>query len=117
MFPTSSNCFGTRRCRARICIFAAATAFLLLLLGAVAQSALTNSPAATNVPPQPVEQKSWAFGASIYGYIVPESQDYVQPTITADHGLWHFEARYNYEQLKTGSIWAGCNFGAGKTLE
>ncbi len=50
------------------------------------------------------------------GYFVPGSQDYVQPTFTADRGWLHLEARYNYEGLDTGSAWVGCNLSAGESL-
>lgn len=33
--------------------------------------------------------------------------------VTADHRWLHLEARYNYEDLETGSLWAGYNFHAG----
>jgi hypothetical protein len=45
----------------------------------------------------------WLFSASAHGYIVPDGRDYVQPTLTADHGRLHLEARYDYEELDTGS--------------
>ena len=53
----------------------------------------------------------WAFSASVYTYIVPDQDDYVQPTITADYGAWHFEGRYNYEAQDTASLWAGYSLG------
>src|SRR5437899_1472187 len=84
-----------------------------------AQSETTNAPAPTNSPPPTLEnkeEKSWGFGLSVYGYIVPDSHDYAQPTITADHGMLHLEARYNYEDLKTGSVWVGANFSGGEKL-
>ena len=60
-------------------------------------------------------RRSWNFSASIYGYLVPDDRDYAQPTVTADHGALHFEARYQYEALETGSAWIGYNFaGEGK---
>jgi hypothetical protein len=31
-------------------------------------------------------------------------------------GWLHLEARYNYENLRTGSVWVGYNFSAGKKL-
>lgn len=40
----------------------------------------------------------------------------MQPTFKADHGWLHLEARYNYEDLETGSVWVGYNFSAGKKL-
>src|SRR5215471_15070922 len=61
-------------------------------------------------------EKSWSFGASIYGYFVPDSPDYAEQTITADHHWLHLEARYNYEDLETGSVWLGYNFSGGEKL-
>jgi hypothetical protein len=37
----------------------------------------------------------------------------VQPTVFADRGRLHLEARYNYEDRETGSAWAGYNLSAG----
>ena len=70
-------------------------------------------------PPQALEEaeRKWSFSASAYGYLVPDSRDYVQPTITADRGWLHLEARYNYEDLETGSAWVGYNFSGGKKIE
>jgi hypothetical protein len=53
----------------------------------------------------------------VYGYLVPDSRDYAQPTVTADHDWLHLEARYNYEALNTGSLWAGYNFSGGDKLQ
>jgi hypothetical protein len=74
----------------------------------------------TNEMAAPVAESSsnqWSFLASVYGYIVPESRDYVNPNFSADHGWLHLEARYNYEALETGSLWVGYNFSFGKTVE
>jgi hypothetical protein len=78
----------------------------------------TNAPVATNSPPPAIEEgaKKWSFSASAYTYLVPDSRDYVQPTITADRNWLHLEARYNYEALDTGSAWVGYNFSGGKKL-
>ena len=40
----------------------------------------------------------------------------MQPTIRADRGWLHLEARYNYEALDTGSAWIGYNFSVGEKL-
>lgn len=58
----------------------------------------------------------WSFSAYVYGYIVPDSRDYVNPIFTADRGWLHLEARYNYEALDTGSAWVGYNFSVGDKL-
>jgi len=60
--------------------------------------------------------EQWSFAASLYGYVVPESRDYVNANFTADRRWVHLEARYNYEALETGSLWAGYNFKAGEKL-
>jgi len=65
----------------------------------------------------PLEQSNlWALSASAYAYFVPDSREYVQPTFAADRQNLHLEARYNYENLNTGSAWLGYNFGGGDKL-
>lgn len=49
-------------------------------------------------------------------YFVPHDVDYGDPVFTADHKWLHLEGRYNYENLHTGSVWAGYNFSWGKNL-
>jgi len=73
----------------------------------------------TNSPPEPLAEgstKQWSFTASVYGYLVPESRDYVNPNFTADYDRLHLEARYNYEALETGSLWVGYKFSVGEKL-
>lgn len=62
------------------------------------------------------DEKKWEFSLSAYTYFVPDDHEYVQPTLTADHGALHLEARYNYEALDTGSLFVGCNFSWGEKL-
>ena len=61
--------------------------------------------------------KQWSFSLSTLGYLVPQDQSYGSPVFTADHRWLHLEARYNYGDQETGSLWAGYNFGAGHRLE
>ena len=56
-------------------------------------------------------ENGWAFSAFAYAYFVPDDDDFLQPTVTADRGRVHFEARYNYEDFNTGSLWVGYNLG------
>ena len=102
-------------------LIAAQAIFAALALSTACADGQTagNAPAPTNSAPAELEhpaEKAWSFSASIYGYIVPDSREYVQPTFTANHGRLHLEARYNYEDLDTGSIWVGSSFGAGEKL-
>jgi hypothetical protein len=52
----------------------------------------------------------WAFTAVVDGYFTPGEDGYADPIVTADHIWLHLEARYNYEDLRTGSVWLGYNF-------
>ena len=67
--------------------------------------------------PKRRKRRAWSFSASATTYIVPDFQEYVQPTFTADRGWLHLETRYNYENLETGSVWLGYNFNVGEKLE
>jgi hypothetical protein len=97
-------------------------ALVVILAGgnALAQAPNAPEPTATNATPgvsKEADEKAWSFSASAATYIVPNDQEYVQPTITADRGWLHLEARYNYENLETGSVWAGYNCSGGEELE
>ena len=79
----------------------------------------SNASAATNAAPPGLESqanKEWSFSLAATTYVVPDEHAYVQPTITADRGWLHLEARYNYEALETGSAWVGYNFSGGEKL-
>jgi hypothetical protein len=97
---------------------ALASAFVVLAGGTARAQATSGTPPVTSAaPPAPAAaEKAWAFSASAYTYILPDDPDYVQPTIAADHGWLHVEARFNYEDLDTGSAWFGYNFSVGETL-
>jgi hypothetical protein len=102
--------------------------FLALIAFAVAFASdnalaqeMTNAPVSTAKDTTPAvketDEKAWSFSISASTYIVPDDQEYVQPTFTADRGWLHLETRYNYENLETGSVWVGYNFGGGEKLE
>jgi len=57
--------------------------------------------------------KEWSFELSGLGYLIPNGRSYISPALSADRGSLHLEARYNYENFETGSIWAGRNFSFG----
>src|SRR4051794_39248546 len=60
--------------------------------------------------------ENWEYSVSVSTYVPLHSQDCANPVITADHDWLHAEARYNYEALKTGSLWLGYNFSFGDKL-
>jgi hypothetical protein len=93
------------------CSMVVAVASLLLPNAAPGQT--TNE-----VAKLPAEEATspWSFYPSLYGYIVPDSRDYVNANISVDRAWLHLEGRYQYEALDSGSAWVGCNFSIGKEL-
>ena len=87
--------------------------FLVLVDSAQAwQPAAAESP--TTVPDQlEAEEPNWDFSLSAYTYIIEDDEDYVQTTFTADFNWLHLEARHQYEDLDTASIWLGYNLSFG----
>jgi hypothetical protein len=84
---------------------------------AVFAQSTSNVPVPAVVTTQPdADDEDWSFSASANLYFVPDDREYVQPTVTADRGWLHLEARYNYEALDTGSVWVGYNVSGGDTL-
>lgn len=71
-----------------------------------------------SAPAKPADDatKAWDFNLITDGYIVPNDQSYVSPVFSANRKWLHLEARYNDENLRTGSLWVGYNFSAGKKL-
>ena len=61
-------------------------------------------------------ESEWECSLSTSTYLVQNGRDYVNPILVADRGWLHLEARYNYEAIKTGSLWLGYNFSFGKKL-
>jgi hypothetical protein len=94
--------------------------FASLAIAFVASAACGWGQETKNVAPEPTkhpDEKAWSFSASVTTYFVPDSQEIVQPTVTADRDWLHLETRYNYENLDTGSLWLGYNFGGGEKLK
>jgi hypothetical protein len=96
--------------------------FALVTPGAIeattpAQAESEGGPSPKSEPPTD-EPQDWAPRASGYLYLTPDG-DYLQPTIAIDHQWLHLEARYNYEDRSTVSMWIGYNFSVGSqvTLE
>jgi hypothetical protein len=76
---------------------------------------------ATASPPPPTTQSepvsAWSFSASVFTYVLPDEGNYVLPIVAAEHDRLRFEARYNYEDRDTASLWVGYKFAGGNTLE
>jgi hypothetical protein len=61
-------------------------------------------------------QDAWELNLSGALYVLPAESDFVQPTLRADRGRLHLEARYNYEDRNSASFFAGANFEWGEKV-
>lgn len=102
-----------------LCVGLAATqqfgaiAVVVLLSGSLfAQEPASSAPAKSS----DAAKGPWTYNLALDGYIIPNETSYANPTFTANRHWLHLEARYNYEDLRTGSLWAGYNFSAGQKL-
>jgi len=93
-----------------------ASAALAVALLAANYMCAQDSRAAPAAAPTPPARAPWEISLTIDGYLLPDQDSYANPTAAADHGWLHLEARYNYEDRRTGSLWVGYNFSAGKQL-
>lgn len=94
-------------------------ALAVLAMLAFAVTAKAQEPAPAIPPPAAPEGETtgWDFGLSGALYVLPDEGDYVQPTFKADHGLFHFETRYNYEDRESTSFFVGANFEFGDKVK
>jgi len=60
---------------------------------------------------------AWQFNLSGFYYWIPVDRNFLQLTATADHHSLHLETRYNYEDLNTGSVFAGWKFETGQKVQ
>lgn len=58
----------------------------------------------------------WSFAAAGYYYILPDEENTATILGYADYKSFHMEARYNYEDVKTASVFGGYRFEAGNKL-
>jgi hypothetical protein len=61
----------------------------------------------------PAPAQVWSGGVSGFLFDPPHDNGYFSPVARADRGRLHLEARYNYENLETVSVFAGWNLTAG----
>lgn len=67
--------------------------------------------------PDATQAPSWEFDLSAALYRLPEEEDFVQPTLRADHGRLHLETRYNYEDRDATSFFLGRGFAFGEKVQ
>jgi hypothetical protein len=87
------------------------------MLSSLAHALLMLAPTGAQDPvpvqTQPAEAEAWEISGNVFYSDPPGSEDRLTPILYADRGALHFEARYNYEDLETASLWAGWKFDLG----
>ncbi len=58
----------------------------------------------------------WTYSVSAYYFAFPHESDYWVGLATANRDALHLQARYNYENINAGSIFAGWTFAAGESF-
>jgi hypothetical protein len=84
-------------------------AVLLLKYHALGQA----TPGGVSIKAPFTAAQPWDYSLTVDGFIVPGGTSFLNPDLTVDHKWLHLEARYNYEDLRTGSLWFGYNFVVG----
>jgi hypothetical protein len=88
--------------------------FTLLATGPVAQAQdRPDTVAATAID---TTAGGWELTPSLLTILYTDTIALWNPAITADHGKLHLEARYQWEDWNTASVWVGYNFGFGEAL-
>jgi hypothetical protein len=60
--------------------------------------------------------REWDVYLNTIGFLIPGGGSYGSPNLQASRGRLHLEARYNWEDLETGSFFAGRKFSLDKAL-
>ena len=105
-----SDCAGEMKVTKRLMVFAV----VFLLAGRIF---CQEAPSSASAKLSGAVANPWTFNLTTDGYIIPNGTRYVDPVFSADRSWLHLEARYNDENLRTGSVWVGYNFSVGKKVE
>jgi len=95
----------------RLTRIALASALLFSALNCSAQEG-----GVTSLPDSTTTKPGWAYSATGMYYSLSDQSDFLIAIATAERGPLHIEARYNYEALDTGSLFAGWKFSGGDKL-
>jgi hypothetical protein len=62
-------------------------------------------------------EPAWSVRVSANTYLIPDDDNYLQPTVTADRGALHIESRYQYEDRNSTSMFLGWNLAFGDAVK
>ncbi len=73
-------------------------------------------PGIATAPSSTADAPGWAYSVSGSYYSFRDQKNFMLGIATAERGPLHLEARYNYEALDSGSLFAGWKFSGGERL-
>ena len=88
---------------------------LALVFASAGAHAQTAGPSAQG-PGEADSKPTWSVRASAATYVIPDDENYAQPTLAIDRGGLHLEGRYNYEDRRSVSGFVGWNLEFGETV-
>jgi hypothetical protein len=94
----------------------AALTLLVLAGGSAMAQPPVDSPETTAPRVEEAVASRWSWTVSVFTYLLPDEDNYGQPTVSLDRDWLHVEGRLNYEDLSTGSVWAGYNVSVGDAV-
>ena len=105
---------GARRIGMRAGLSITVIAAAALLLGA--KTCLGQVSGLTTAPSSTADATGWSYSVTGMYYSFRDQDDFTLAVATADRGPLHIEARYNYEAIDSGSLFAGWKFSGGEKL-
>ena len=88
-----------------------------LFVGSMPATAQSSGAGASQNATTATAEPTWSLRVSAATYFLPDEEDYLQPTVTADRGALHLESRYHYEGSRSLSAFVGWNLELGKTVK
>lgn len=88
----------------------------LSLVLALALALAPSMARAQDEPAGPPPGPRWSGAAELALYVIPEEENYLWPSLSADRDWLHLGVRYNYEDRNTASFWVGANFEWGERV-
>jgi hypothetical protein len=85
-----------------------------LVVAAALLLSVPHAASAAEAPDAKPKGDPWKPAIYLDGYLEPGDAAFLVPTVFLDKGPLHLEARYNYEDLDTGSLFAGYAFSFGE---
>ena len=90
---------------------------ILVLCGTAPLAFAQTPPNTPGTVAQAPSTSTWSVRASAATYVLPDDDNYIQPTVAVDRNALHLEGRYNYEDRNSFSGFVGWNLEVGSKVK